>query len=124
MADSIFVAAKAYINAAFVGQAEETELSFTSMGEQLISADQITESIGKVTTDGSIKTIIADDGSEVDLVQLTLDQAPVTLQFNSNGKAYSVLGKMIKAGMSSSNKTGAVKGTHNFRGGTPKVISI
>lgn len=124
MADSIFVAAQVYVNSKYVGQAEETELTFTSMGEQLISADQITESIGKVTTEGSIKSVVATDGSEVDLMQLTLDQVPVTLGFNTNGKSYQVLGKMIKGQMSSSNKTGTVKGTSNFRGGTPNVIPV
>lgn len=124
MAAPIVVSAECYINAEFVGQAEETELSFMSNGEQLIAAEAVSESIGVVTTEGSIKSIIARDGSAVDLVALTINQTPVVLGYVTNGKAYQITGRMIKAAITSNVKTGATKGTHNFRGGPPAVVQI
>lgn len=124
MADTIFVPADVYVNNVYAGQAEETEITFSSMGEQLIAADFIGESTGKVTTEATIKSIVAADGSVIDLVALTISQAVVSIGYSTNAKSYLVIGKMIKTGISSNNKTGAVKGTHNFRGGQPQEISI
>lgn len=123
MAAPIIASAAVYVNALFVGQSEETELSFMNNGEQLISAEDVSESIGVVTTEGSIKSIVAKDGSTLDLVQLTIDQTPIVLGYVTNGKAYQVVGKMIKAAITSNTKTGATKGTHNFRGGPPAVVA-
>lgn len=122
MATPILISAEIYINGKYVGQAEETELSFMNNGEQLIAAEFVAESFGVVTTEGSIKSIITRDGYEIDLVQLTIDQTIITLGYNTNGKSYQIQGKMIKAAITSNIKTGATKGTHNFRGGTPLVV--
>lgn len=122
--DSIFKGADVYIDAEFVGQMEESEISFMNNGEQLISAEQVVESTGVVTTEGSIKSVIAADGSPVDLMGKTTAQSRIVIGYITNGKAYQIIGKMIKGSITSNVKTGATKGTHNFRGGSPLEISL
>lgn len=118
----IIKAAQVYIDAKYVGQMEESELSFMNNGEQLIAAEAVSESIGVVTTEGSIKSIVADNGSELDLMALTINQTQIVFGFVTNGQAYQVVGKMIKGSITSNVKTGATKGTSNFRGGPPAVV--
>jgi len=84
----------------------------------------VIESTGVVTTEGEIKSIITQEGPELDLVQLTIDQTTITLSYVTNGRAYMVDGKVNKAAITGNVKTGATKGTHTFRGGKPRVIIV
>jgi hypothetical protein len=122
MATPIVISAEIYINGAYVGQADETELSFMNNGEQLIAGQFVAESFGVLTTEGSIKSINTSEANQIELVQLTIDQTIIVLGYNTNGRSYQIEGKMIKGAITSNIKTGATKGTHNFRGGTPMVV--
>lgn len=112
-----------YVGPKKLGEIEQWELSFMSQGEQIISADETTESTGTVTSEGSFDTVKPVGSGTVDLEALVINQTPVEVGVGPiQGKFYKVSGKLLKTTLSSAVKTGLSKGKYTFRGGTPKAI--
>ena len=111
-----------YVGAKKCGEIESLKLTFMSNGEQIVIQDEVAESTGVITSEGTFDTVIAVGGMSVDLVDLQLKQTQVEVGVQMNAKFYRVAGKIIKTDMSSTVKTGVTKGNFAFRGGTPKAI--
>jgi hypothetical protein len=127
VAFSIFAAADAYVNGQYIGSHEETSWTVMSNGEQLICAEGVFESTGKVTTEATIKRIVAKDGpleTEADLTELVINQADITFALQTNGKSYQVKGRLNRDQINSNVKTGTVRSDASFRGGPPTEIPI
>lgn len=106
-----------------VGEIEEVRASFMSNGDQLISIDEVAESTGIVTTEGSFNTVLPYGQASVDMLDLMLKQTPVEIGFGPvNGKFYKAAGKINRAEVTSTARSGTTRGVFSFRGGTPKVV--
>lgn len=122
--DSIYCAARVRVDGVYIGQTEETSFTVMSNGEQLISAEQIKESTGKVTVEANIKTIVADDGSPVNVTRLVIQQKNATIEFETDGCVFTAPGRFNRNQYSSNEKTGVVKGDGNFRGGPVTEVAL
>lgn len=127
MAFTIFAAAQAYVNGQYIGSHEETSWTVMGNGEQLICAEGVFESTGKVTTEATIKRIVAMDGpiaTEADLTSLVINQTDIVFTIQTNGKSYSVKGRLNRDQFTSNVKSGTVRSDASFRGGPPTDIAV
>ncbi|MEJ7728216.1 MAG: hypothetical protein WKG00_03290 [Polyangiaceae bacterium] len=113
-----------YVGPKKLAEIEETKFSFMSNGEQLVSIDEVVESTGVLTAEGTFDTLLPFGGASVDAIDLVLGQKIVELLLGPfNGKAYKVgLAKVTKVDGTSTARSGVSKATYTWRGSNISAV--
>jgi hypothetical protein len=127
MAGKTFEAVPLYVGTLKIGTLESLSLSVTSNGEQILGSDGwLGESTGIVTSEGTFDTVVAtNDVQDPASLFFTLvnDQVYVNVGVFIGNKFYTIDGKLTKADIKSTNKSGKVTGNFSFRGAKPTPVS-
>lgn len=111
---SIFVAGKK------VGTAESGDYTINDNGEPHITDDGWTMSDGTTTCEVKLNTIITVDGATKHLKDALVNKIFVTLQLALiDGETHTIKARCTTSAANWDNKTGGMKGSLTFQGGTP-----
>lgn len=96
--------------------------TFKSNGELLVTVDEVIKTKGVVTSEYSFGTAMPATGMKgADLVQVSIDQVPLTLNFVANGRTYAVEGTFDEVTIDTKIASGSTTGKFKFSGGKPAV---
>jgi hypothetical protein len=103
-----------------IGVAETADVELTGNDEEHLSDDGWTASDGQPTTSLTVNTITPVDGKTSDLTDAIVNKDFLRMQLNVvDGEAWSCVMKCMSAKYTTDMKTGSLKGTFSFKGGTP-----
>lgn len=106
-----------------IAELTDVTVKFMTNGEQHVGTDEVLgESTGIVTTEASFNHVEPVEGTQIDMDDLLLSQAPVNLSYIKRGQVYRIDGKLIDGETKSTMKSGVTTGTYNFRGGKPRRV--
>lgn len=124
MAGQTFEAVPLYIGTLKIATLEKMKLSVMSNGEQILGSDGwLGESTGIVTSEGTFDTVIPVGSQQPDMMALVINQVYVSIGVLIGNTFYTIDGKVTKADVDSTNKTGKVTGNFAFRGAKPTPMS-
>ena len=104
--------------------AEATGGSFKVVtGTERIPTDDAapTFTLGRIMSDVTWKTVVPSAGMRARVMELILNQLPVTIAFNMDSKSYAIDGKITAGGVDWDHATGKLEGDWTFMGGPPIV---
>ena len=127
MAGKTFEAVPLYLGTLKIGTLETLSLSVTSNGEQILGSDGwLGESTGIVTSEGTFDTVVPTNDVQDPaalMLSLVISQAYVNVGVFIGTTFYTIDGKITKADIKSTNKSGKVTGNFSFRGAKPTPVS-
>lgn len=119
----VFRAMPVFVNNKKVAEIKEATVKIMTNGEQQTGFEEVLgESEGIVTVEGSFSEVIPVVGTEIDIVDLLVNQRYAGIGVLVNGKTMKMEAKFVDGEFKSTSKSGVVEGSFNWRSGRPQVI--